>query len=141
MGRTRSRTATGIVLDTGALIALERGDKRMIALLHRALAQGRAFRVPAGVVGQAWRNARVQVTLARFLRSEEVEIVPLDEQLARSCGELCGAASASDVIDASVVIVAREQLDLIVTSDPGDLRRLDPAARLLRCKVCAAVGH
>ena len=131
MGRTRARTATGIVLDTGALIALERGDKRMIALLHRALTQGRAFRVPAGVVGQAWRNGRVQVTLARFLQSEEVEIVPLDEELARSCGELCGAASASDVIDASVVIVARERQDLIVTSDPGDLRRLDPAAQII----------
>ena len=111
MGRTRTRTAARIVLDTGALIALERGDKRMIALLRRALAQGRAFRVPAGVVGQAWRNGRVQVTLGRFLRSEGVEIVPLDEQLARSCGELCGAASASDVIEASVVIVARERKD------------------------------
>ena len=131
MGRTRTRTAAGIVLDTGALIALERGDKRMIALLQRALAQGRAFRVPASVVGQAWRNGRVQVTLARLLRSEEVEIVPLDEQLARSCGELCGAAGASDVIDASVVIIARERQDLIVTSDPGDLRRLDPAAQII----------
>jgi hypothetical protein len=131
MGRARTRTAAGIVLDTGALIALERGDKRTIALLHRALAQGRAFRVPAGVVGQAWRNGRVQVTLARFLRSEEVEIIPLDEQVARSCGELCGAASASDVIDASVVILARERQDLIVTSDPGDLRRLDPTAQII----------
>src|SRR5580658_9004455 len=132
MGRTRTQTATGIVLDTGALIALERGDKRMIALLHRALAQGRAFRVPSGVVGQAWRNGRVQVTLARFLRSEEVEIVPLDDRLARSCGELCGAAMASDVIDTSVVIVARERQDLIVTSDPGDIRRLDPAAQIVK---------
>ena len=131
MGRTRTRTAAGIVLDTGALIALERGDRRMIALLHRALAQGRAFRVPAGVVGQAWRNGRVQVILARFLRSEEVEIVPLDEELARACGELCGAASTSDVIDASVVIIARERQHLIVTSDPGDLLRLDPAAQII----------
>ena len=131
MGRTRTRTAAGIVLDSGALIALERGDKRMIALLQRALAQGRAFRVPAGVVGQVWRSGRFQVTLARFLRGEEVEIVPLDEQLARSCGELCGAASASDVIDASVVIIARERQDLIVTSDPGDLRRLDPTAQII----------
>jgi hypothetical protein len=78
--------------------------------------------VPAGLVGQAWRNGRVQVTLTRFLRNEEVEIVPLDEQLARSCGELCSAASASDIIDAPVVIVARERQDLIVTSDPSDLR-------------------
>ena len=131
MGRTRTRTAAGIVLDAGALIALDRGDKRMIALLHRALAQGRAFRVPAGVVGQAWRDGRVQVSLARFLRSEEVEIVPLDEQLARSCGELCGAANAPDIIDASVVILARERRDPIVTSDPNDLRRLDPSARII----------
>src|SRR6516162_59362 len=81
MGRKRTRTPAGIVMDAGALIALDRGDKRMIALLHRALAQGRAFRVPAGVVGQAWRDGRVQVTLARFLRSEEVKIIPLMSSL------------------------------------------------------------
>lgn len=122
MGRTGARTAAGIVLDAGALIALDRGDKRMIALLDRALAQGRAFRVPAGVVGQAWRDGRVQVTLARFLRSEEVEIVPLDEQLARSYGELCGATNSADIIDASVVILARKR---------RDLRRLDPSAQII----------
>ena len=131
MGTTRTRTASGIVLDAGALIALDRGDKRMIALLDRALAQGWTFRVPAGVVGQAWRDGRVQVALARFLRSEEVEIVPLDDQLARSCGELCAAANSPDVIDASVVILARERRDPIVTSDPDDLRRLDPAAHII----------
>jgi hypothetical protein len=132
MGKTRTRAASqGITLDTGALIALDRGDKRMIALLQQALAQRRVFRVPSGVVAQAWRNGLVQVTLARFLRSEEVEIIPLDEQLARSCGELCGAANTADIIDASVVIVARERKDLIVTSDPHDLRRLDPGAPII----------
>jgi len=119
------------MLDAGALIALDRGDKRMIALLQRALAQGRSFRVPAGVVGQAWRDGRVQVTLARFLRSEEVEVIPLDEELARSCGELCGASNTSDIVDASVVILARERRDVIVTSDPNDLRRLDPSAQII----------
>lgn len=131
MGRTRTPTAAGIVLDAGALIALDRGDKRMIALLQRALAQRRTFRVPAGVVGQAWRDGRLQATLARFLRSEEVEIIPLDEHLARSCGELCGAANLPDAIDASVVIVARERGDPIVTSDPNELRRLDPRAQII----------
>ena len=131
MGRARTRTAAGITLDTGALIALDRGDKRMIALLQRAVAQGRGFRVPAGVVGQAWRDGGVQVTLARFLRSEEVEIVPLDEQLARACGELYGATNTSDIIDASVVILARERRGPVVTSDPIDLRRLDPAAQII----------
>lgn len=131
MGKTRTRTPAGIVLDAGALIALDRGDKRMIALLQRALAQNRKCRVPAGVVGQAWRDGRVQATLARFLRSEEVEIVPLDEHLARACGELCGAAHSPDMIDASVVILARERQDPIITSDPNDLRRLDPAAHII----------
>lgn len=131
MGRTRTRSTAGVVLDAGALIALDRGDKRMIALLDQALARGVAFRVPVGVVGQAWRDGRVQATLARFLRADEVTIVPLDEQLARSCGELCGAANTSDIIDASVVILARERRDLIITSDPNDLRHLDPAAPII----------
>jgi len=79
----------------------------MIALLRQALAQHCVFRVASGVLGQAWRDGRVRVTLGRFLRSEEVEIIPLDEQLARACGELCGATNTSDIIDASVVILAR----------------------------------
>jgi hypothetical protein len=131
MGRTRTRSSTGIVMDAGALIALDRGDKRMIALLQRAVTQGRAFRVPAGVVGQVWRDGRVQVTLSRFLRSAGVEVIPLDEQLARSCGELCGATNTRDIVDASVVLLARERLDPIVTSDPDDLRHLDPGAQII----------
>ena len=131
MGRTRTPTAARLVMDAGALIALDRGDKRMIALLQRALRQSRTFLVPAGVVGRAWRNGRVQVSLGRFLRSEEVEVVPLDEQLARSCGELCGATNTADIVDASVVILATAQRHPIVTSDPTDLRRLDPAAQII----------
>lgn len=133
MGKTRARTpAAGMTLDTGALIALDRGDKRMIALLLEALAQGSAFRVPSAVLAQAWRDGRTQVTLGRFLRSEGVEVVPLDDQLARSCGELCRATNTSDIIDASVVILARERRDPIVTSDPHDLRRLDPGAAIIQ---------
>jgi len=132
MGRKNAAAPpAGITLDTGALIALDRGDKRLIALLNRAWAQRLTFRVPSGVVGQAWRNGRVQVTLARFLRIGEVEIIPLDEQLARACGELCCATNTSDIIDASVVILARGRGDHIVTSDPHDLRRLDPACPII----------
>jgi len=132
VGKTHAAAArAGITLDAGALIALDRGDKRMIALLDRALAQRLRFRVPAGVVGQAWRDDRVQVTLARFLRIDEVETIPLDEQLARACGELCAATDTADIIDASVVILAREHGDHIVTSDPRDLKRLDPTCPII----------
>ena len=132
MGKTHAPAArTGITLDAGALSALDRGDKRMIALLGRALALGLKFRIPSGVVGQAWRNGRVQVTLARFLRVDEVEIIPLDEQLARACGELCGATDTADIIDASVVILARARGDYVVTTDARDLKRLDPACPVI----------
>jgi len=128
MGKTRTSNSAGITLDMGALIALDRGERRMIRLLDQALTAHKASRIPAGVVGQVWRDGRSQATLARFLKAREVEIVPLDEHLSRSCGELCGATRTSDVIDASVVIVAKERHDVIVTSDGDDLRRLDPTA-------------
>lgn len=131
MGKTGTRSTAGVVLDAGALIALDRGDKRMIALLQQALTQGRVFRIPVGAVGQAWRNGRVQVTLDRFLRSAGVEVSPMDEPLARACGELCAATNTQDVIDASVMLLARERRESIVTSDPNDLRRLDPDAHII----------
>lgn len=133
MGATRARATPlpGVTLDAGALIALDRGDRRMIALIRQALSEGRSFRVPAGVIGQAWRDGRRQAALSRFLRGTEVRTVPLDEGLSRAAGELCGMTGTADVIDASVVLVARVQGDTIVTADPSDLRRLDPGAAIV----------
>lgn len=126
MGKTRTRSTVkeGLTLDAGALIALDRGDGRMIALLRQALSEGRVFRVPAGVIGQAWRDGHRKAVLARFLRGTEVQLVPLDAQLSRAAGELCGATQTADVIDASVVLTARAHGDIILTSDPEDIRRL-----------------
>lgn len=58
-------------------------------------------------------------------------VIPLDEPLARACGELCGAANLHDIVDASVVILARKQREPIVTSEPDDLRHLDPDAHMI----------
>jgi ABC-type thiamine transport system ATPase subunit len=133
MGKARSRaTSAGVTFDAGALIALDRADKRMIALLDQILRRGQRIRVPAGVVAQAWRDGKRQATLARFLRGREVEIVALDEPFSRACGELCASAGSADVIDASVVITARKHGDLVVTSDPDDLRKLAPRVPIVR---------
>ena len=134
MGATRARTQkppqAGVTLDAGALIALERGNRRMIALLRELAASGRLCHIPSGALAQAWRGGARQGTLARFLRSPQVEVRVLDEASARACGELCSAAGTKDVVDASVVLVAREHGDAIITSDPRDLRRLDPSATI-----------
>ncbi len=48
----------GVTLDAGALIAIERADRRMQALLDEAHAAGLPIDVPAGALAQAWRAAR-----------------------------------------------------------------------------------
>ncbi len=121
----------GLTLDAGALIAFERNDRRLVALLARALAHELPVVVPAGVVGQVWRDGRRQARLARFLAADEVEVEILDDHRARAAGQLCGVRRTSDVIDASVVLGARERGDRVVTSDPDDLGRLDATLELI----------
>jgi hypothetical protein len=122
---------TGLTLDAGALIAFERNDRRVVALIARAHHHGWTIAVPAGVVGQVWRDGRRQARLARLLASKDVEVEPLDDRRAREAGQLCGARGTADVIDASVVLAARARGHRIATSDPDDLRRLDPRADLI----------
>jgi predicted nucleic acid-binding protein len=121
----------GVTLDTGALIAIERGEPRLQALLDEAHAAGADLAVPAGVVAQAWRGGSRQARLARFLRLPRVTVVPLDEPEARAAGALCAYASTADGVDASVVICARERDHAVVSSDPDDLAALDPTLRIV----------
>ncbi|CAN5605706.1 hypothetical protein BH24ACT5_BH24ACT5_07300 [soil metagenome] len=116
---------TGAVLDTGALIAFERNDRRMIAIVARALEYRDPLVIPAGVVAQAWRDGRRQARLARLLGSPVVEVVALNDRTARSVGQLCGVSGIADIVDASVVIAARRRALRVVTSDADDIRRLD----------------
>ena len=121
----------GLTLDAGALIGFERNDRRCIALLARALSHAHALVVPAGIIGQVWRDGRRQARLARLLALDEVEIEPLDDLRARAAGQLCGITRTADVIDATVVLCARARGHRIVTSDPDDLARLDPRIDLI----------
>ena len=114
------------MLDGGALVGFERNDRRVVAIVARALHHRDALIVPAGVVGQVWRDGTRQVRLVRLLGSPVCRVVALDDTGARAAGQLCGASDTSDVIDASVVVVARQQGLRVITSDPDDLRRLDP---------------
>lgn len=121
----------GVTLDTGALIAIDRGDRRLQALLDEAGAAGAELAVPAGVIAQAWRGSARQARLARFLALSTVTVVALDEPEARASGTLCGRAGTADVVDASIVICARARGHAVVTRDPQDLAALDPYLRLV----------
>jgi hypothetical protein len=113
-----------LVLDTGALIALERNDRATWLRVKHALRVDEAILTHGGVVGHAWRGGARQALLARALEATEVR--PLDESLGRQAGALLATAHRSDVIDAAVVLLA-EDGDWILTSDPDDIAPLAAA--------------
>jgi hypothetical protein len=115
-----------LVLDSGALIALEKNDRAMWRRLKAALLAGRVPVSHGGVVGQAWRGGRGRQALLA-IALEGIDVRPLDEPLGRAAGQLLGRARAADVIDAALVLLA-EDGDEIATSDAEDL---EPLAALL----------
>lgn len=122
-----------LVLDAGALIAVERGDRDTAAVIEVARLEHRAVMVPAGVVGQVWRGGGRQARLARLLNARDVVVEPLTDVGARAAGVLCGTAGTTDVIDASVVLIARRHDATVVSSDRADLEALDPTIPIVDC--------
>jgi predicted nucleic acid-binding protein len=122
-----------LVLDAGALIAVERGDRDTAAVIEVARQEHRPVVVPAGVVGQVWRGGRRQARLARLLNARDVLVEALTDTGARAAGVLCGAARTTDVIDASVVLTARRHDATVISSDRADLEVLDPTVPIVDC--------
>jgi len=112
----------GVTYDTGALIAADRGERRMWAR-HRALLMRREVpTVPAAVVAQSWRGSARQAQLARLLTGCDVEA--LDDGQARAVGALAARAATTDIVDAAVVEGALRRQDLVVSSDADDLQAI-----------------
>lgn len=116
-----------LIIDAGALIAIERGQPRMRKLLANERAGGRVWSTHGGVVGQVWRSPARQVALAHVLRA--TKITPLDARLGRDAGTLLAQSGTSDVVDAALVVLARDG-DEIATSDPDDISHLVAVAGL-----------
>jgi len=117
---------SALVLDAGALVAIDRDDRSMIARLRVAQQRGVELRTNAMVVAQVWRDRQGrQANLARLLRA--VDVRAIDHQDGRQAGVLLGQVGTADPIDACVVLLA-EPGDRILTSDPDDLTRLAVAA-------------
>jgi predicted nucleic acid-binding protein len=122
---------SGVTLDAGALIALDRDDRRVVVLLARARETGATVTVPASALAQAVRRPERQARLSRLIRQPTTRVASLDRVDATSVGRLLAASGTSDIADAHVVICARRADQPVVTSDPGDLSKLDPALTLV----------
>lgn len=120
----------GLVLDAGGLIALDRNDRRVVVLLARAAETQATVTIPAGALAQVVGRPERQVRLARLVR-QTTTVVPFDPVAATDIGRLLAATGTSDVVDAHVVLCARRRGQRVVTSDQGDLQRLDPMVAVL----------
>lgn len=121
----------GVTLDAGALIALDRDDRRVVALLARAQETSARVTIPATALAQAVRNPARQARLARLVRQPATDVVALDRVDATGVGRLLAASGTADVVDAHVVLCARRTGQAVATSDPDDLHQLDPKLTLV----------
>jgi predicted nucleic acid-binding protein len=115
---------SGVTYDAGALIAAERGSESVWTLHRELLGRDLYPTLPTVVLGQVWRGGP-QARLSRFIRGCRIE--PFTEQQARAAGAALAASDGRDLVDAAVVVAALARKDLIVTSDPDDLRRIASA--------------
>lgn len=114
-----------LVLDAGALIALDRNERAMWVRL-KALLDAREVAVThGGIVGQVWRGGSRQARLATVLAG--IDVRPLNEHLGRAAGELMGTTRTADVVDAALMLLAADD-DEIVTLDREDFAVLAAAA-------------
>ena len=117
---------SALVLDAGAFVAVDRGDREMFVRLRSAQRSGLELRSNGAVFAQVWRvEGGRQANLARLLKSVDVRAV--DERLGRDAGVLLGRAGTQDAIDASVVAIAVSG-DRILTGDANDIGSLVAAA-------------
>lgn len=115
----------GLVLDAGALQALEDRPIRLLADLQLAHELGLPIRIPAGSLAQSWRGGPRSASLARLLK-QPCTVVQVDERSAREIGEFIAsirlpARVRPDIADAHVALTTRATRSVVWTSDPEDI--------------------
>lgn len=122
---------SGLTLDAGALIALDRNQRQVLALLARTMERGLRVTIPATALAQAMRNPARQARLSRLMRQSGTDLMPLNGPDATAVGLLLAKTGTADIVDAHVVVCARRAQQAVLTSDAADLRRLDPELTLV----------
>ena len=120
--------ADKIALDSGALIALSRGNENARAILERWTRAGVETVLPCPVLAETLRGKPSDAAIHRIVRSRSaaITVLPVLEADARNAGARIGKTVRTNVtVDAMIVAVAiangaRE----IITGDPTDIAAL-----------------
>ncbi|HRE03740.1 MAG TPA: hypothetical protein PLV68_20765 [Ilumatobacteraceae bacterium] len=122
------------VLDAGALIAVDKRDRTVGAMLRVLQREGVPIVTSSAIVAQVWRDPRRQANLARVLAG--VDVASLDDTAAQRTGELLRANGTTDLADAHLALLVQPQAR-VLTSDPSDLAAL-LATRKVRASLIPA---
>ena len=119
-----------IILDSGAIIASERNDPTLAAILKAARKNRTPILVPATVVAETWRGPSTHARTAHLFGS--IDGFPeLNEQSARRVGALLAVSKTAAVVDGHVVAIAIAlRPATIVTSDVHDVTHLLKSAKI-----------
>lgn len=119
-----------IILDSGAIIASERNDPTLAAVLKAARKNRTPILVPATVVAETWRGPSTHARAAHLFGS--VDGFPeLNEQSARHVGALLAISNTAAIVDGNVVAIAIAlRPATIVTSDVHDVTHLLKSAKI-----------
>jgi hypothetical protein len=109
------------VLDAGALIAVDKRDRKIGAMLRVLQRDGVPVVSSAGALAQVWRDGRRQANLARVVSG--VDIDDLDDASAKKVGELLRANRSDDLVDAHVALLV-QPADQVLTTDEPDIKSL-----------------
>ncbi len=116
-----------VVLDAGALIAIDKRNRKVGAILRLLQRDQVVLRTSAGAVAQVWRSGARQANLARVLCG--LDVVAVDETDAKSVGELLAVNETNDLVDAHVALLVEPE-GTVLTSDVGDIDALLQSRRV-----------
>jgi len=128
MARTRrTLPPKRLILDSGAVIGLSRGDHAVRAFLNRSLEIDIPVEIPVVVVTETIRGTRRDAPINRVLKAVG-EVPETTSAVGRCAGRLLGEVRSSATIDALVVAhVVEAGGGAILTGDVKDLSALAAA--------------
>jgi predicted nucleic acid-binding protein len=118
----------GLVLDAGPLVAADKRSDVLRAWLSEARRRAEPPIVSAVTVAEVWRGGRLSARLGQLLK--RLDVVNVDEDLARQAGELLAATGQDDPADAIVVALASQRGCAVLTADTADIEPLAGAANV-----------